>query len=591
MYFSHISIGGGIVGVETVISTINNICNNLKKKKIKEKNRKKTFSFAIVDTNPKNIPGGVAYSFDSAQYGYFNNPLRLSPFSLKNWIFLKNNKKKIIKYVKNYGGFSGKEWLNKNLHILNSSNSSKLLEVYFPRALANLWMEEKLLILFKKMKQARKKYLIKFEIKFIKGEVISINKSKNNYSRVAFKDKRYQVLKLIIRKNHLKKINFKKSTNLKKGDIFSNTQCVSLGLPPPKELAINKSRDHVNYIRDFYSSGATANLVNKIIKIKKKNKTKKIIIYFVGYKAGLLEPLSELKNVIKKFNISTKIICSSSNLMGMQKAQASRNAKSYKLKILKKNNLKNIKTTNHLILSITREFNLAKKNKYNIYDAWNEILNKSILNQCIKNFNNKEKRLYKNNIFHKLRAITRFTYPETILARDELISKGILDAKKEIVKKIDIIKNNLCVFVENHKNKEKKYYCDIVVNVSGPLSIQKLKKDWLVIQSIKKISKNLLGKKGGFFVDKNFKIQANHNIYLPGYIANAFNPERKTIIRAILENSNIAGKDIADVILSFLPQRLSDFSEAFDSSPKKVENGAFINPETDTKRNLFCEFE
>ena len=234
MYFSHISIGGGIVGVETVISIFNNICNNLKKKKIKEKNRKKAFTFAIVDTNPNNIPGGVAYSFDSAQYGYFNNPLRLSPVSLKNWVFLKNNKKKIIRYVKKYGGFSGKEWLNKNLHILNSNNQSKLLEIYFPRVLANLWMEEKLVVLLKKMKQVGKKNSIKFGIKFIKGEVISINKSNNNYNKVIFKDKRYQLLKLIIRKKHIKKINFKKSTNLKKGDIFSNTQCVSLGLPPPK---------------------------------------------------------------------------------------------------------------------------------------------------------------------------------------------------------------------------------------------------------------------------------------------------------------------------------------------------------------------
>ena len=34
MYFAHISIGGGIVGVETVISTFDNICSSLKNKNI-----------------------------------------------------------------------------------------------------------------------------------------------------------------------------------------------------------------------------------------------------------------------------------------------------------------------------------------------------------------------------------------------------------------------------------------------------------------------------------------------------------------------------------------------------------------------------
>ena len=49
---------------------------------------------------------------------------------------------------------------------------------------------------------------------------------------------------------------------------------------------------------------------------------------------------------------------------------------------------------------------------------------------------------------------------------------------------------------------------------------------------------------------KNFKITSKSNIYLPGYIAHAFNPSRKTIIKAILENSKIAGKDIAKKLFS-----------------------------------------
>jgi hypothetical protein len=42
----------------------------------------------------------------------------------------------------------------------------------------------------------------------------------------------------------------------------------------------------------------------------------------------------------------------------------------------------------------------------------------------------------------------------------------------------------------------------------------------------------------------------NKNIYFPGYLANGFNPERKTIIKAILENSNIVGKKIAKNVVS-----------------------------------------
>mgnify|MGYP001289864951 FL=1 len=86
MYFTHISIGGGIVGIETTISVFNNICFNLKNKKKRLKFKGKKFSFAIIDTKPQNIPGGVAYGFEASQYGYFNNPIRLSPDNLKKWI-------------------------------------------------------------------------------------------------------------------------------------------------------------------------------------------------------------------------------------------------------------------------------------------------------------------------------------------------------------------------------------------------------------------------------------------------------------------------------------------------------------------------
>lgn len=546
MHFAHISIGGGIVGVETVISTFDNICSSLKKENNRQNLKGKKFSFAIVDTKPENIPGGVAYGFKNSQYGYFNNPLRLSPDHLKKWISLKNNKKKIILYIKKYGGFAGKIWLRKNLDSINSKNKKKFMEIYFPRVLANFWMEEKLLLLLKKMEKFSKKFSIFFEIKFIKGNVISIRNNTEKYAEISFEDNKYEILELEINKNDLKKINFKNNSTLKNGSIYSITQCVSLGLPPPKELATIRSRNHKNYIRDFYYSGSTANLINKLLSIIKTQGKKKIIIYFIGYKAGLLEPLPELKNIIKKYKIATKIICSSSDLLGMQKAQGSFKKKVYKLNKLNAKNLMKIKTAKKLFSSILTEFEIAKNQGYNKYDAWTEILNNEILNKCIKNFNHTEKNLYKNIIFHKIRAITRFTYPTTIEARDELISSGILKARKETVKNVDTFKNKLFVSVNDTDNNQKKYFCDLVINVSGPLSVLKLKNEWPIIDSIKKNNGKIIT--SGFIVNDNFELINNKNIYLPGYLANGFNPARKTIIKAILENSHKTGKSIAKTL-------------------------------------------
>ena len=46
-------------------------------------------------------------------------------------------------------------------------------------------------------------------------------------------------------------------------------------------------------------------------------------------------------------------------------------------------------------------------------------------------------------------------------------------------------------------------------------------------------------------VNKNFELKELKNIYIPGILARAFNPQRKTIIQAILKNSNKVGKNIA----------------------------------------------
>ena len=87
MRFSHVSIGGGITGIETIISTFNNIKRIEKNKKIKKKNY-----FYNTDKDPENIPGGVAYGFKKSQFGYFNNPIRLTPYDFAKWLKKVNKK-------------------------------------------------------------------------------------------------------------------------------------------------------------------------------------------------------------------------------------------------------------------------------------------------------------------------------------------------------------------------------------------------------------------------------------------------------------------------------------------------------------------
>ena len=133
MHFSHISIGGGITGLETIIAAFERVKKELKAGKFK----KKKINFAVVEKKIENIPGGVAYGFESSKYGYFNNPLRLSPKKFVKWVFQKESKKKIISYLNKFGGYTGKNWINQNKKVLFSSNLKKLNELYIPRAILN----------------------------------------------------------------------------------------------------------------------------------------------------------------------------------------------------------------------------------------------------------------------------------------------------------------------------------------------------------------------------------------------------------------------------------------------------------------------
>ena len=533
MKFSHVAIGGGITGIETTIKIIQEFYRNYKNNKFAKK-----LSIAIVDRSPDNIPGGVAYGLRISKYGYFNNPIRLSPKIFQDWIFDKKNKKKIIDYLKKNGGSTGHKWIKKNKKILFSLDKKKLSELYIPRAISNRWMEEKLIKLLNEIKKKN----LPCKIDFFHGEVINICKGIKGMKKIIFKNNICKKLNIKILKNSFKQIDFTEGKNIK--FIESLTQSIGIGLPPPKQLADENAKKNNRYIWDFYVEGSTSKLINIISSFPKK---KKILVYFIGYKAGLLEALPELEQTIAIKKINIKLICSSKNLISIQKALKSKNKTKYKPFFFNIKNIKKIKKANQIEELLKNEFNLAEKKGFNKYDVWTLILKNNILHTCLIKFNKKQKNIY-NEVYHnKIRNLTRFTYPETIVARENLSRKKILISNKENVKKVENKGKKLLVKTINGSNIKKEYLCDVVVNVSGPLNVENLKKEIPLISNLK-----INGAKvnsGGFIVDNNFKIKGLKNIFTPGILAKGFNPERKTIFNAILRNSFLVGKSVAKVLI------------------------------------------
>ena len=523
MKFFHSSIGGGITGIETIISCVNMIKKDFKKKKIKKK-----FIFAIIDKEPSNIPGGVAYGFQKSIYGYFNNPLRLSPPKFVNWILKKKNKRILVDYLTNHGGYTGKQWLNKNKKMFNSYNYKNHKELYVPRVMMNYWMQERFISTLKIIEKNKDI----FQLKIFKGEVIDVKKDKD-YFNLIFKNNFCEEQNYKILNDQTNQLSFEKKYQIKKKIISKNLN-IGLGLPPPNQIANFHAQNNLNYIWDFYDKGSTNYLIKKIIFLSKTKK--KIVIYFVGYKAGLLEALPELAMCIDKYKLKIRIICSSSELQSIQEAELSKNKKKYSTKFFKKSLLVKINTAEKLFYSINKEFSNAINNGYNKYDAWTYILRKNIIFQVIKKFSLNEKKKYDDFFHDKIRSITRFTYPETIKARELLFKKKILIAKKEKVQRIYTNNKFLIVKTINKSKKIKKYNCDIVVNVSGPLNAQNIKDEIPLIKNLKKMGAKTIS--GGFHVNNNFEIVGLSNIYVPGILSRGFNPERKTIINAILKNSN-----------------------------------------------------
>ena len=85
---------------------------------------------------------------------------------------------------------------------------------------------------------------------------------------------------------------------------------------------------------------------------------------------------------------------------------------------------------------------------------------------------------------------------------------------------------------------------DIVINVSGPVSIVKNKNEVKIVSAIKKITNRF--NETGFTPNNNFMLE--NGLFIPGTLANNFNPGRQTIIRAITNNAHKVSKKILSEI-------------------------------------------
>ncbi len=512
MLFDLAIIGFGVIGVESL--------HGIKQALIKKKN-KKIINIAVIEKDLNNVPGGVAYSKKKSKFGYFNNPLRLSHKDFIEWFKQKKNKDSIINFSKNNKDYNLNDWLEKNRFLL-SKKFVFYKEIYLPRLIYSFFLKDKIISFLENKKK------LKIKLRFFKGEVINLNRGKH-YTLLPKKN-----LKVINYDLNNDQIVFKKKKISSINRLNTKKIIIGTGLIPPKKIKEVIKHTNNNYIWDFYTSGGTSNLIRKINLIHKKKKNIKLV--FIGNKAGLLETMQEIETLINKKKISIKIICISKNSLTLQKAERSKKFNLFKYKFFIKKNINKISKAHQISDLLFKEFKYAIKMKFNKYDVWTHILKDKIMIHCYNRLSQKEKKIYNQKIFPLIRSKTRYTYPETVSAKNRLLkNKKIVFIKDKV---IQIIKNKKNIFL---KTKTRKFISsDIVINVSGPVTIIENKNEIKLVNALKKITNKI--NETGFTPNNNFMLEKG--LYIPGTLANNFNPGRQTIIKAITNNSHKVTQNI-----------------------------------------------
>ena len=137
---------------------------------------------------------------------------------------------------------------------------------------------------------------------------------------------------------------------------FLNTKKLlsRLGLLPPKKIEFSNKNSSKNYIWDFYSEGGTNNLLKKIRLLKRKRK--KILLTFIGNKAGLLETTLQMKRLINIQKVDLYINVISSKFATLNKAEFSRNFKKFKLAYFNTKKLNKIKKAKDILFILKKNF-------------------------------------------------------------------------------------------------------------------------------------------------------------------------------------------------------------------------------------------
>ena len=510
----HIIISGfGVIGTEVLDQLV-------------KKNKKDKLKISIIDKNFSNFPGGIAYSINNSKYGFFNNPLRLSSDDFKKWIKNRKNQKKLIDFFKFKKELKLQKWLQNNTS-KDQKNFKDIEQIYLPRISYSIFLKEKFLNVIASLKKN-----IFIKIKYYENEVIKIKKVKNNYLCYV---KGNLVNKEFVKKN----FTFINSTNKQKNINYLKSSKIILGygILPPSNINLKKTFDSKNYIHDFYTSGGTNYLINKLNKIINQNPNQsKIVIVFVGNKAGLLETMQEFENLDKRLLKKINIISISSSPLTLEKAELSTKYKSYKFAFLTAKNIQKIDKAKEILINIKLEFTNGKKKGFNKYDVWTLILQKKIIDKCFTKLNLNEQKIYNNEVFSQLRNLTRYTYPETVDCKIRLEQSKVLKSLKDKVVELKNDKKKIKV----KTSKSGYFLADIVVNVSGPVSLFSKNNEVPYLNSLKRICKNY--NERGFISDEFNQIE--EQLYAPGTLSSNFNPERKTIIGSIVENSKITANHL-----------------------------------------------
>jgi len=520
MKFDHVSIGGGVIGMYTTLLLAKHI--------IKKRQNKKELNLCILDEEINNIPGGVAYSKNKSLHGFFNNPLRLSPIEFQ-------------KYIKNYKNFSLlKEFINKKgsyndvQHIKKIhkiyKNRTSLDEVYFPRVAFAFYLEYELIQILKEIKDSNKKV----KITFFEGKVENLSKVEDYYILKNYK-KKFKKYRLIISNNRIK---FKKLITDKE-KVFGKFLTIGTGVLPPEKF-INNNNLFKNYIWDYYKYGATSKLLKYLNNHLKKEIFK---IGFLGSKAGFLESLIELKYLsdIEKKNFIIKCFSESNETL---KPAIISLRKKVVLKFFTQTNLVSKKITAKKIYSnLLKEFKYQKDKGINNYTVWTQILTTKTLENLVNSLSSIEKKKYNNIYFQKIRSKTRYTFPEAVYTKEALLKNKKIIMVKEKVIKIKISESWVNVITNKSIHK-----LDLVVNVAGPMPVNRAKTHLGLVDSLNILSKN---NQNLFSTDKYFALENSDNrIYLPGSMTKGFNPGRKTILSAVINNCMVSSKKIAQLLVN-----------------------------------------